>query len=87
MRMRRIVAFAGGLVLLVAGVASAQGQAQIEKGQQVFAAQKCAICHAVAGKGNAKGVLDSVGTKLSADQIRDWITDAPAMATKTKAER
>ena len=70
-----------------AGVASAQTPAQVEKGLQVFAAQKCSICHAVAGKGNARGALDAVGTKLSADEIRQWLVDAPGMAAKTKATR
>lgn len=74
-------------VLLSGLAASASAQAQIEQGQKVFAAQKCAICHSIAGKGNAKGVLDGVGTKHSADAIRQWIVNAPDMATKAKAER
>ena len=41
----------------------------------------------LAGKGNAKGPLDDVGSKLSADEIRAWITDAKAMTVKTKAPR
>jgi mono/diheme cytochrome c family protein len=46
----------GGLMLGVilfgaAGVTS--GQASIARGQQVFAAQKCATCHAVAAKYDA----------------------------------
>jgi len=66
-------------------VASAQGQAN--RGQQVFATQKCSICHSIAGEGNKKGPLDGVGAKLSADEIRQWITNAPDMAAKAKAER
>jgi mono/diheme cytochrome c family protein len=77
----------GIAVLVVPGVASAQGAAQLELGQKVYAAQKCSICHAIAGKGNAKGALDAVGSKLSADEIRQWITAAPEMAAKVKAER
>ena len=41
----------------------------------------------VAGKGNAKGPLDNVGAKLKADEIREWIVDAPGMTAKTKAAR
>ena len=79
-----------GVALVVASlaipvVASAQGQAN--RGQQVFATQKCSICHSIAGEGNKKGPLDGVGAKLSADQIRQWITNAPDMAAKAKAER
>jgi mono/diheme cytochrome c family protein len=57
------------------------------KGEKVFADQKCSLCHSIAGKGNAKGSLDGVGTKLTADEIRSWITDAKGMTAKTKAPR
>ena len=57
------------------------------KGKDVYTAQKCSVCHAIAGTGNKKGALDDVGAKLSAAEIRSWITDAPAMAAKAKAER
>jgi|SRR6266508_4234506 len=69
-----------------AGTASAQ-DAKIEKGAKVFADQKCSMCHSIAGKGNAKGLLDGIGSKLTAAEIRGWITDPAGMATKTKAER
>jgi mono/diheme cytochrome c family protein len=59
----------------------------VTKGQQVFADQKCSLCHSIAGKGNAKGSLDDVGGKLSADEIRSWITDAKGMTAKTKPTR
>lgn len=74
-------------LLAGAGVASAQSAAPIEKGQKVYASQKCAICHSIAGQGNKKGSLDGVGARLSADELRQWIVNAPAMATKEKAER
>jgi mono/diheme cytochrome c family protein len=57
------------------------------KGEKVYADQKCSICHSVAGKGNAKGALDDVGSKLSEPDIRAWITDANAMTAKTGAPR
>jgi len=75
-----------GLCIGVATAAAAQ-DAKVAKGQQVFTDQKCSLCHAIAGKGNAKGSLDGVGTKLSADEIRSWITDAKGMTAKTKATR
>lgn len=74
-----------GAALTVAGTAAAQDVAQ--KGAAVFAAQKCNICHAIAGKGNAKGPLDAVGTKLTADEIRAWIVTPKEMTAKTKAAR
>ena len=45
------------------------------------------MCHAVAGKGNAKGNLDGVGTRLPEADIRAWLTEPEGMRVKTKAER
>ena len=74
-------------VLSLAGAASAVAQDPAARGAQVYTAQKCSVCHSIAGKGNAKGALDSVGTKLSAAEIRAWITDATGMTAKTNATR
>ena len=70
------------VILTVAGAASAAAQ-----GEKLFVDQKCTLCHSIGGKGNVKGPLDEVGTKLSADDIRAWLTDAKAMTAKTKATR
>jgi mono/diheme cytochrome c family protein len=76
------------LVLLSVGLASsAAAQDQVARGAKVYADQKCSVCHSIAGKGNAKGSLDGVGTKLSADDIRAWIADAVGQTVKTKAAR
>lgn len=72
---------------LVATAATAQDAALAQRGQKVYTDQKCSICHAVGTTGNKKGPLDDVGTKLSPADLRAWITDAPAMAAKAKAER
>ena len=70
-----------------AGKAQAPDAKQVEKGMAVYAAQKCSMCHSIDGKGQAKGPLDGVGTKLKADEIREWITNPAEMTKKTKAER
>jgi mono/diheme cytochrome c family protein len=67
-----------------AGQASAQDAA---KGAKVYADQKCSMCHSIAGKGSAKGPLDDVGSKLKAEEIRQWIVDPVAMTAKAKATR
>ena len=72
-------------LLVIPVIASAQSA--VERGQKAYTAQKCQICHSVAGVGTKKGALDEVGSKLSADEIRQWIVDAPAMAAKAKADR
>jgi len=84
--MLRIQCFMFGFVLL-AGVAWAQTPSAMDQGQKVYMAQKCSVCHAIAGVGNKRGALDGVGSKLSADEIRQWIVNAPEMTAKAKAER
>ncbi len=82
-----MIGLVAGVLLAGASVASAQTPAQVDAGQKVFAAQKCSICHSVAGQGNKKGALDGVGSTLTADEIHQWIVNAPEMAVKAKAER
>jgi mono/diheme cytochrome c family protein len=84
--MKRMLVAGFSMLAMVAFAGTARAQ-DVEKGKQVYADQKCSMCHSIEGKGNAKGVLDGVGSKYSADDIRKWITDPAAMATKTKAER
>jgi len=74
-------------IFSVAAVASAAPDNTAAQGEKVFAAQKCGLCHSIAGKGNPKGPLDEAVVKLSASDIRAWITDANAMTAKTKATR
>jgi len=72
-------------VILFSAPAFAQGAA--EKGAAVYAAQKCATCHALDGKGMAKGPLDGIGSKLKADEIRAWIVTPAEMSKKANATR
>jgi len=82
--MNRIVCTAIVLTFtLSAGHAFAQDAA---KGKQLFTDQKCTLCHSAAGQGNKKGPIEDAA-KLSAADIRAWITDAPTMAAKAKADR
>jgi len=74
------------LGVALVGVVSASAQSA-DAGPKVYTAQKCSLCHSVAGVGNKKGALDGIGSKLSADDMRAWITDAPTMAAKAKADR
>ena len=83
--MVRTIAVAALVAVGIAGVASAQDAKA--KGEQVYTAQKCSLCHSIAGKGNAKGALDDVGAKLKPEEIRAWITDAQGMQAKAKATR
>ena len=66
---------------------AAGDDAQVKKGEGVYTAQKCSVCHQVAGKGNKTNPLDGVGAKLSAADIKEWIVDPVAAAAKAKSTK
>ena len=82
--MRRLACGVALVSLSFASSAAGQDQA---RGVKVYADQKCSVCHAIAGKGNAKGALDSVGSKFTAGEIDEWIVDPAGMTAKHKAAR
>jgi mono/diheme cytochrome c family protein len=73
--------------IAAAPVAEAQDAAVVKKGQEVYNAQKCSICHSIAGKGGKASPLDGVATKLSAADIRQWITHPVDAAAKHKSTK
>jgi len=75
------------LMVAVGFAASAASAQDAAKGKQVYAAQKCQTCHSIAGKGKTTNPLDGVGTKLSGDDIKQWILDPKGMAAKAKSTK
>ena len=61
--------------------------ASVEKGKAVYAAQKCSMCHSIAGAGGKSSPLDGVGKKLSAAEIRAWIVTPKDMEKKTNSTK
>jgi len=76
-----------GIFVMVTAMAASAAAQDSAAGAKVFADQKCSVCHSIGGKGNAKGPLDDVGSKLSAADLRAWIEDAPGMTAKSNATR
>jgi mono/diheme cytochrome c family protein len=74
------------LVSWMAMAAAANAQ-DAKRGQEVYNAQKCSICHSIAGKGGKASPLDGVATKLSAADIREWITHPVDAAAKHKSTK
>ncbi len=52
---------------------------EADAGKKVYETRKCGTCHMVAGKGNIRFSLDGVGVKLSATDLRRWLTDTAEM--------
>ena len=74
-----------GLTIPVLG--AGQDAAMVKKGEEVYAAQKCATCHNIAGKGGKQSTLDGVGKKLSAEDIKAWIVTPVEMTKKTASTK
>jgi len=74
-------------VALVAGLPRVARAQDAKHGEQVYAAQKCSVCHSIAGKGGKSSPLDGVGAKLSAADTRQWILEPIAMAKKTSSTK
>jgi mono/diheme cytochrome c family protein len=83
-QMLHVVTFS--LAFGVATPLSAAGQ-DAKKGEEVYAAQKCSMCHSIAGKGGKQSPLDGVGKKLSAEDIKLWIVNPTEAAAKFKSTK
>jgi mono/diheme cytochrome c family protein len=55
---------------------------KVEEGKKLYALHKCNNCHMIDGKGAKKGPLDGVGSKLSAAEIRHWMTKPAELEVK-----
>ncbi|MCL2877957.1 MAG: cytochrome c [Acidobacteria bacterium] len=62
---------AGSLMLFSGTVIFSQGAAA-DQGKEVFAAQKCSLCHSIANSGGGEA-LDGVGARLKPDDMRKRI--------------
>lgn len=72
-----------GLLVIVGIVLAASPQTAAERGREVFAEQKCALCHSIAGIGGKKLPLDGVGLRLKAEDMRKWIRTPKEMKSTT----
>jgi len=79
-----LVLSGAALILMMAVVVfSAAAAGNVDAGKAVYAAQKCKMCHSIAGEGNIKWPLDGVGKKLKADEIVKWTKTPKVMKADT----
>lgn len=86
MKQIALVTLGCAALMLAAAPAFAQ-DAKLKKGAEAFTTLKCTKCHSIAGKGNAKGKLDEVGSKLTPQEIKQWLETPAEMAAKAKETR
>lgn len=66
-------------LMLALGGAMAQGGDPVARGKQIYADQKCSMCHQIAGQGNKMFPLDGVAKRLPEADIRRWLTSTREM--------
>ncbi len=71
----------------LASAEKAPDPALVAKGRAAYKANRCRLCHSVAGEGNPKGPHDGVGSKYTPAELRQWLVDPEAMRKKTGATR
>ena len=79
--MRRILLSIALTMFAVAGL-GAQDAKKVAAGKALYDKNGCVKCHQIAGKGSKISPLDGVGSKLSAADIKQWLTDPDAMTAK-----
>jgi len=72
MKWKWITGVAAVSLLLFSGTAMFSQGAAADQGREVYAAQKCSLCHSIAGSGGGEA-LDGVSTKLKPDDIKKRI--------------
>jgi cytochrome c2 len=78
MKIVGIVSFAAAMVVIFVATLLSLDAAS-DRGKEVFAAQKCSMCHSIGGVGGKMKALDGVGSKLKADEIKKWIATPKEM--------
>jgi cytochrome c2 len=74
--MKTFVAIVIACVVVAVGAAAAQDSKLVSKGQRLTVDHKCAMCHALAGKGGKIGKpLDGVSATRDAAALRRILTD------------
>jgi mono/diheme cytochrome c family protein len=88
MKRSLVIAAALSLGLGVAGLraeeAAKPDAEKAGKGQNVYTAQHCSMCHSIAGKGNPKTPLDDVGSKLTAEEMKKYIANPKSVKADSK---
>ena len=72
-----------GLLVVIGVAVAASPQSSVDRGRDVYAVQKCALCHSIAGIGGKKLALDGVGSRLKAEDMRKWIRTPKEMKPGT----
>jgi len=77
-----IILFWAGTIVLI-GAAIAFSLDAVDHGKEVYAMQKCVLCHSISGIGGKKMALDGIGSRLKSEDIKKWIRTPKEMKPDT----
>lgn len=86
----RGIALVGALLLGTTAVCAENVPPLIAKGETVYAEKKCAVCHAIKGKGGTAGPaargpeLSDVGAKRESQWLKTFMKDPRTVVPKAK---
>ena len=66
-------------VLMMCLAGASLGAQDASRGKKLYDDKDCQKCHQIAGKGNKIGKLDGIASKMSADEMRRWLTETVEM--------
>jgi mono/diheme cytochrome c family protein len=78
-----MMAFLAGMLVFIGAAIALPQNATLEHGREVYAAQKCALCHSISGIGGKKHALDGVGSRLKQEEVKKWIRTPKEMKADT----
>jgi nitric oxide reductase subunit C len=86
MKIIRTVMFVSAVITIAgAGVVASAQAGNAANGQKLYTAQKCNICHQIAGKGGKMGPeLTKVGTKRDAAWLKSYLPNPKSIDPKNK---
>ena len=80
--MRRLFIVVTGLAFFLTTGLLAQDAKQADAGKKIYESKECSKCHMINGKGNKIGKLDGIAAKVSAADMKKWLTAPAEMEAK-----
>ncbi len=78
--MKRALLLAGTAVVAIMFCAPLYAQDKAAEGKKIFDRERCSMCHTA-----TRNSLADVGSKLTAEQIREWIVNPKQAAATAKS--
>ncbi len=65
------------------GIVAFSPDSAIDRGKEVYAVQKCGLCHSISGAGGKMHALDGLGSRMNQNTMKKWIQTPKEMKSNT----